>query len=303
MVGTEERTERAGPFTTRVSRPLDGGGAAVWESRLARRRGAVIIRSADETPDVHRHADRTALGRLHRLNTISATTFTIGGLLFALGAAWAQFGSAGATECDVVYFVGGLFFNTGGYASLLQVINSPHPRNGPHDLVTPRWRWWSYEPLRIGWLSAFTLFLGTLVFGVNLVVSFLHGLSVREANQFVWGPDLIGCVLFLVSGHLALLEVCHGRLGVRPRDLGWWVVAVNQFGSVLFLVSAVGAYTRPGTGTLVDAAVANWGTLTGAACFVVGAVLQGLERPAVAAGAGPGEGRPADVSGPLAAAH
>ena len=83
----------------------------------------------------------------------------------------------------------------------------------------------------------------------------------------------------LISGHLALVEVCHGRSGVRARDLGWWIVAINQFGSVLFLVSALAAFTRPATGSVVNADIANWGTLTGALCFWAGGVLQFFERP------------------------
>lgn len=280
MVETEERAEGAGPFTTRISRPLGGGRTAVWESRLARRRGAVVIRSAEDGEVAPRHADRTALSRLRGLNTISSSTFAVGAAVFALAAAAAQSGSGDVTTCAVIYFVGGLFFNIGGYASLLQVINSPLPKNGPHELRTPAWRWWSFQPMRIGWLSTFVLFLGTLVFGVNLTDSFLHGLSARATNQLVWGPDMIGCVLFLVSGHLALVEVCHGRPRVRAHDLGWWVVAVNQLGSVLFTVSALAAYTHPATGATVDTTVANEGTLAGALCFLLGGVLQGFERPA-----------------------
>ncbi|MCQ4082356.1 hypothetical protein NGB36_17555 [Streptomyces sp. RB6PN25] len=275
----EERTEGAGPFTTRITRPLDEGGTAVWESRLARKRGAVMVSSAENPQGVPRHADLAARSRLRRLNAIASWAFAIGGALFVLGAAVAEFGSGDASTCAVIYFVGGLFFNTGGYASLLQVINSPRPENGPHELVTPRWRWWSYEPRRIDWLSTFLLFTGTLVFGVNLVDSFFHGLSAQRTNELVWGPDMIGCVLFLVSGHLALVEVCHGRLGIRVQDLGWWVVAANQLGSVLFLVSAFAAYTRPANGVMVDVTAANWGTLAGALCFVLGGVLQGFERP------------------------
>jgi hypothetical protein len=301
MIEPEGRAEGAGPFTTRISRPLNGDHTAVWESRLARKRGAVVIRSAQNARDVRRHADLAALNRLRRLNTIASTTFAIGGALFVLGAAVAQFGFGDATTSAVVYFVGGLFFSTGGYVSLLQVINSPRPDNGPHELVTPDWRWWCYEPRRIDWLSTFALFVGTLVFGVNLVDSFLHGLSPQEINQLVWGPDMLGCALFLFSGHLALVEVCHGRLGVRARELGWWVVAVNQLGSVLFLVSALAAYTRPGTGALVDVTIANWGTLAGALCFVLGGVLQGFERPAPAPGTDHADERHGDRAEPVAA--
>lgn len=68
-----------------------------------------------------------SIGRLRRLNTVAALAFTVGGALFALGAAVAQFGSSGATGAWI-YFAGGLFFNTGGYTSLLQAINAPARR-------------------------------------------------------------------------------------------------------------------------------------------------------------------------------
>ncbi|MER6672881.1 hypothetical protein [Streptomyces sp. NPDC000983] len=276
----DQRAEGAGPFTTRLTWQPPDGGTAVWESRPARRRGLIALHPPGAPAAHYASADDTALARLQRLNAITATAFVIGGALFAAGAAVAQFGSGDATTCSSIYFAGGLFFNTGGYVSLLQVVNAPrHQPGGEGALVTGRWRWWSYEPGRIDWLSAFVLFAGTLVFAVDLLDSFLHGLSVQQVNRLVWAPDLIGCVLFLISGHLAFVEVCHGRPRILRHDLGWWIVAVNQLGSVLFMVSAVAAYTRPATGSLINADISNWGTLTGALCFSVAGVLQHYERP------------------------
>lgn len=274
MVGPDERAEGAGPFTTRLTWRLAEGGSAVWESRLARKRGRLTVRGGPP-----RGVDDAARRRLRLLNAVAAVAFTIGGALFALGAALAQTGSTGATAIASVYFAGGLFFNTGGYTSLLQTINAPRRSRATDSLVTSGWQWWSYEPGRIDWLSTFVLFVGTLVFGVNLLDSFLTGLSARQVNRLIWAPDLVGCVLFLVSGHLAVVEVCHGRPCWRSRSLGWWIVVVNQFGSVLFLVSALAAFTRPETGSLVNVDIANWGTFAGAVCFSAGGVLQLFERP------------------------
>ncbi|MFK0257028.1 hypothetical protein [Streptomyces sp. NPDC090445] len=279
MPQPEQRVEGFGPFTTRVTWQLPGGGTAVWESRLARRRGALAVRAPGADHDRHARAGEVAIGRLRRLNSIAATAFIIGGALFAAGAGVAQFGSGNAMESASIYFAGGLFFNTGGYASLLQAVNAPRHTAGGRVLVTHRWRWWSYEPMRLDWLSAFLLFTGTLVFGVNLLDSFLQGLSVQQVNRLIWVPDVVGCLLFLASGHLALLEVCHGRPRVLLRNLGWWIVGVNQLGSVLFMVSALAAFTRPATGSPVNVDIANWGTLTGALCFSVGGILQLFERP------------------------
>ncbi|WP_030759472.1 hypothetical protein [Streptomyces sp. NRRL F-2664] len=274
-----QRAEGAGPFTTRVTWQRPEGDTVVWESRPARRRGTLAVRGPGEAAARPRTADAEALGRLRRLNGIASAAFVIGGALFALGAAVAQSGR-GTAESTAIYFAGGLFFNTGGYVSLLQVLNAP--RHTPPDgrLTTPAWRWWGYEPMRLDWLGTFALFVGTLVFGVNLLDSFLQGLTAQQANRLVWTPDVIGCLLFLLSGHLAFVEICHRpRPCLRSRSLGWWVVAVNQFGSVLFMVSALAAFTRPATGSLVDAGVDDWGTLCGALCFSVGGVLQAYERP------------------------
>ncbi|WP_037624408.1 hypothetical protein [Streptomyces aureus] len=278
MSRTEARSEGAGPFTTRLTWRLMDGRIAVWESRRARKRGLLTVRAPGEAEASARRADIVSIARLRRLNAVAATAFTVGGLLFALGAGFAQFGSRGVTGVWI-YFAGGLFFNTGGYASLLQAVNAPRRDSESDTLAGRRWRWWSFEPGRIDWLSTLLLFAGTLVFGVNLVDSLMKGLSVQQVDRLIWAPDLVGCVLFLVSGHLAIVEVCHGRPRVLADDLGWWIVAVNQFGSVLFFVSALAAYTRPATGSLVNVDIANWGTLAGALCFAAGGVIQYFERP------------------------
>ncbi|MFE0463203.1 hypothetical protein ACFW1A_28510 [Kitasatospora sp. NPDC058965] len=276
-----QRAEGTGPFTTRLTWHPPGGGTAVWESRAARRRGLIARHRPGEPDRLCTGADEVALARLRRLNAIAATAFVLGGALFAAGAAVAQLGDGDATTCATIYFVGGLFFTTGGYVSLLQVVNAPrHDPGGDGRLLTRRWRWWSYEPTRVDWLGAFVLFAGTLVFGVNLLDSFLTGLTTQQVNRLIWTPDVIGCVLFLIAGHLGFLEIRHDRPpSGRRRGLGWWIVAVNQLGSVLFMVSALAAYTRPATGSMVNADIANWGTLTGALCFSVGGVLQYAERP------------------------
>ncbi|MGW7019779.1 hypothetical protein ACWGGS_10575 [Streptomyces decoyicus] len=279
MGNSEERAEGAGPFTTRLTWRLEAGDTAVWESRAARKRGTLAVRPAGATESSPRRAGAAALTRLRRLNGIAAGSFALGGTLFVLGAALAQFSAMSATGTATIYFAGGVFFTLGGYASLVQAINAPRRESAAASLTTHRFRWWSYEPGRIDWLSTFVLFAGTLVFGINLLDSFLQGLTVQQMNRLVWAPDMVGCLLFLISGQLAVVEVCHGRLCLERRSLGWWIVALNQLGSVLFMVAALAAFTRPETGSLVSVGIANWGTLTGALCFAVAGVLQAFEHP------------------------
>jgi hypothetical protein len=246
------------------------GASATWSSRSARKRAAIDGRRAAAGP-----ARRQRL-----LNAVAAIAFTIGGSLFALGAAVAQVGSGNPKTSACIYFAGGLFFNTGGYASVLQAINSPRGLEADGTPRYERWRWWSWEPDRIEWVSALVLFAGTLVFGINLLDSFLQGLTTKQENRLIWAPDMVGCALFLISGHLALVEVCHGRLCLRLRELGWWIATLNQLGSYLFLASALAAFVEPETSSEVNEAMANWGTFGGALCFAAGGVLQAFERPA-----------------------
>ncbi|MFE7381592.1 hypothetical protein ACFU9F_14605 [Streptomyces zhihengii] len=274
----DELSEGAGPFTTRLTLRGAGGSEAVWESRTVRKLGALTVRAAHEAEAVVRHADAPTLARLRALNSVAAVTFTVGGLLFAAGAALA-IADAESTAVTVAYFAGGLFFNTGGYASLLQAVNAPRRPAGGDRLEPTAWRWWSYEPMRIDWLGTFLLFAGTLVFGVNLLDSFLQGLSTQQAARLVWAPDVIGCVLFLISGQLALAEVCHGPGGVRPHDLGWWITAVNLAGSALFMIAALADLVTPGEDVPASLAVCDAGTLAGALCFAAAGVLQWFEHP------------------------
>jgi hypothetical protein len=205
------------------------------------------------------------------INAISATAFVIGGSLFAIGAALAQGDVGGPRLPAAIYLVGGVFFCTGGYAAVLQVINGPHEG---------RWRWWSAEPGRLEWLSTVVLFAGTLVFAINLVDSLIGDLSPAQYDRLVWSPDMIGCALFLVSGHLAMVEISATWLPCwRPGELGWRIVAVNQLGSLLFMASAVASLVRA-DGDMIAVGIANWGTLTGALCFAVAGVMQEFEKPA-----------------------
>ncbi|WP_244928999.1 hypothetical protein [Nocardioides sp. W7] len=204
--------------------------------------------------------ERAPVRRLRRVNLVSALAFILGGSLFALGALLAQLGVGPLVIVNLTYLVGGFFFSLGGYASILLVSAVPGPRGR-------------------AWLSAVVLFVGTLLFAVSLVAAFAQGLTPRQSNGWIWFPDILGCVCFLASGHLAMLEVGAGHLEVHVHELAWWVVAINQVGSVVFFLAGIAAFTRPATSSALDAGLVNWGTFIGAVCFAVGGFLQLLVTP------------------------
>jgi len=197
--------------------------------------------------------------RLSRLNLLAALAFVAGGSLFALGAALAQLGIGSLEAVNITYLVGGFFFSLGGLTSIVLVVHLTQERRS--------------------WRSAVVLFVGTLLFAVSLVAAFAQGLTPRQSDGWIWFPDMLGCVCFLASGHLAMLDVCDGRVGVRVHLLGWWVVAVNQLGSVLFFLAGLAAFIRPATSQAVDTGLVNWGTFAGAVCFAVGGLIQAFDTP------------------------
>ncbi len=215
--------------------------------------------------------------RLNRINVVSAVAFILGGSLFALGAGLAQLEVGTLATVNTTYLVGGCFFSLGGYASILLVVNAA--RDGRPGVTVEPMRWWSYQPHRLGWLSAVVLFAGTLLFAVSLVAAFAEGLTPRQSDGWIWLPDILGCVCFLVSGHLAMLEVGAGHVEVHVHELAWWVVAINQIGSILFFLAGIAAFTRPATSSALDVGLVNVGTFAGAVCFAVGGAIQVFDRP------------------------
>jgi hypothetical protein len=188
--------------------------------------------------------------RMSRANLLAGAAFTLGGSLFAAGAFLAATG-AEIVAVNVTYLIGGVFFSLGGWLSILA---SQTPSLG---------RW-----------SALVLFVGTLLFAVSLVAAFAEGFTPRQSNTWIWFPDMAGCVCFLVAGHLAMLDIGHGRVRILPGVRDWWVAVVNQLGSVLFILAGVAAYVRPATSEPVNVGLVNWGTFAGAVCFAIAGVVQ-----------------------------
>jgi hypothetical protein len=266
-----------GSFVSRIEWQGPDGATGIWQSRLARKGGFVEVVHDGISERIH--ARRSVVSRLSRCNTVAGLCFFLGGGLFAVGAVLAQFELASITGIDWTFMIGGMFFSTGAYVTLLQEINSPRTIAADGSLSTHEWRWWSYEPHRPGWASAFVLLCGTLAFAVSLGDAFIGGLSSRQDNRLIWAPEIVGCVLFLISGHIAITEVCHGRLRWLPSSLGWWIVVINQVGSWLFMLSGLAAYIRPATGGAISPTLINLGTALGAACFSVAGLAQLFERP------------------------
>ena len=129
-------------------------------------------------------------------------------------------------------------------------------------------RFWVWAPRDIAWLACAVQFVGTLWFNWSTGNAVRENLS-AEADLRVWRPT---------PWIRRLPRRQRAGLDRRPRDgrgrtRDWWIGAANLLGSVAFGVSAVAAYVVPATGEVRNAELSNLGTLIGAVCFLLGAIL------------------------------
>ena len=62
-------------------------------------------------------------------------------------------------------------------------------------------------------------------------------------------------------------------LSFQPRSFPWLIAWLNMIGSILFMFSALASYVLPTTGEFINSQASVAGTLLGAVCFFLGAIL------------------------------
>jgi hypothetical protein len=250
-----------GPFVTFVDHVRPDGVIAHWESRRHRKhlQGASAVGSTWWAPGAR--------------GWWIAVLFAVGSLLFVLGAVPGYASAVGTRWDAVTFFAGSLFFTSAGFLTYREAVDA-----GPQAPGATRRRFFVFQPRRIDWWATAVQLAGTLYFNVSTGNAMRADLAAQAANQRVWRPDAVGSICFLVASALAWFEVCHGWAAWRPRAWPWWITLSNLIGSLAFGVSAVAGYINPATGQLHNAERSNLGTLAGAACFFIGALLLLPER-------------------------
>jgi hypothetical protein len=195
-----------------------------------------------------------------------ALAFAVGSTCFLIGPLPGYAQLVGAKADAVTFFVGSIFFTTGGaLQSALAFDERREPGAG-----------------RAAWLGALVQSAGTVLFNLSTFRAVDTALSNASYDRLVWRPDAFGSICFLVSG--VILYRASDRRGWLPVRGGplWWGPAVNLLGCVFFGISAVAGYVVPAQGSVIDLAAANWNTSLGAACFLACA-LGGLRSPSTSA--------------------
>lgn len=194
--------------------------------------------------------DRLWVWQPKKLNWWIATLFMIGAALFALGCILYLGGFEHEIILDSVFFIGSLFFTSAAYCQFHQSISAS----------------------RIAFWSSLSQFIGTLMFNMNTFDAFFN-LDWIEQDFLVWAPNIMGSILFQISGSLALWEICRKWWCWQFQNINWWINFINFIGCVAFLISAVLSFV---VASPVSTLLITWATvftLMGACCFFIGAFL------------------------------
>jgi YrhK-like protein len=205
----------------------------------------------------------------------TAILFIVGSFLFGLGALPSYAAAVGVHVCGLTFFVGSLFFTA---ASVLQYLGAAATIPGPRRQSFAVW-----APRNLGWLACVIQLAGTLWFNWSTANALRASLDAALADQRVWRPDALGSIAFLIASGLALADAARSADPSRPRSRTWTIAVANLVGSIAFGASAIASYVVPASGDLRNAEVANLGTLAGAVCFLIGAILLLPQRSALPA--------------------
>ena len=263
-------TDSAGPRPfvafARFERP--DGSTVEWSSR--RHRKGLGLRPAGGR--VERHWRRPAAPSI-----VMGALFMVGSACFAAGSLPAFADAVSTAAVGWTFFVGSLAFTSAAFAQFREAVTAPGGVDDPGSVPHGRRRWGAWAPERIDWWASAVQLLGTLAFNVTTFAATRTSPGVVQERRWIWVPDVVGSICFLVASWLAYAEAAAGGHGFRGRGVGWWICWLNLAGSVAFGLAAVGARYLRTTGEIADIALVNLGTLAGAVAFFLGAALLPVE--------------------------
>jgi hypothetical protein len=277
--GTLVEQRGAGPFVSRRVWQTPAGSAQVWSSRHHRK--GLTLREVSQGEALVELLLRS-LFIPHQLNWWIGVFFAVGASLFACGSLLCLYpdlaaaGSISSSATSTIFFAGSIPFTTAAYLQLWQAANAknvPGDTTGPHK----RRRLFNWRPGDVGWLSCALQFIGTVLFNIGTFDAMSPSLTWVEQDLAVWIPNFFGSIAFLASGYLAFIEVCHRYWAWQPGSITWWLVFTNLMGCVAFMASALTAMSFPNLTNTTLLTLSLAGTLTGALCFLTGALLTMVE--------------------------
>lgn len=269
-------TAGAWNFVTRVVYRKPDDTEHVWTSRRHRKgRGTRSRGEASSYPD----SPWLGVWAPGSVSWWVAVGFVVGSALFILGAGSSLWFPAFTSEeiatliTDWSYFIGATVFTVAMYLQILETINAdPHPGRARHR-SDENFRWFAWQPRRLGYMEGFILFVGSVLFNIEtglVVIGISGGPGV---DWLLSVPSLLGALLFVVGGYMQVVEACHRYLCARFRSISWWSATLNFLGCVGFLVGATAGLGVPGLSVPSDPVIVKVAYLQGSAFFLVGSYL------------------------------
>ena len=206
-----------------------------------------------------------------------AVNFFFGSLLFAVGAIPGSFGInnfISSYNIGLVYFVGSLLFTLGGYLQFIETINRSSHSPRSHT------RFFAVLHKSAAYLSSVTQLLGTIFFNISTWFAIQNEPSVLDENIYKWSPDFLGSSCFVISAIFLLAESYHKRLKINFRYLPYWIIWINFYGCLLFLVSSIfsvylsSAYSYD---SQIELLISNQALFFGSLLFMISSYLLFIE--------------------------
>ncbi len=257
------------PFITRIHYQHPQLGYLVWKSREHRK--GFLLHSFPTCSYLR------ALWKPQDLNWWIGIIFSIGASFFMLGSllclfpSLALYSSLDSSEINSIFFIGSIPFTTAAYLQLYQAANTSH--FGTSGLEKTKVHILGWKPKNIGWLSSILQFCGTLLFNLNTFEAISPPEYWLQQDLWIWMPDFLGSIFFLISGYLAFIEVGHKHLAFHFKKLSWWITFINLLGCIAFMISACYAFIPQENLNQNHMSLSIIYTLIGAFCFWLGALL------------------------------
>lgn len=174
--------------------------------------------------------------------------------------------------CNAMFFTGSIPFTLAASLQLFQAANMDRERDHHEGTTTRSIKLLGWHPKQLSWLSTATQFPGTLLFNLNTFNALDPSRDWQDYDWQVWLPGLVGSILFLVSGVLAVFEYRQTGASWNPNSLAWQIVTANLVGCIAFLISAVLSIGLPNPITPAET-LSFLMTTIGAAGFLIGSLL------------------------------
>lgn len=210
MGALRSHEHRFGPFVTWVATAAHGVNQLQTSRRLRKRLAPIKVGAGSLSPrgaDAGISPDWLALWAPGRLGWWIAVLFMVGAACFAAGGARAGVSALHWIEAraiNPIFFTGSVFFTVAAYLQFYEALS------GDISERDARRRCFGWRPRNLGNLSAFSQLAGTLLFNVDTGDALISGLGWLEQDVLIWKPDIVGCLCFLVSSQLAIMEYAHG---------------------------------------------------------------------------------------------